>query len=180
VSTVLRMPAKTKRFGQRKVRAAAQKAYVRSPANIQLHGHRVTGPAGKHCGVTQVKTDIAGQRFVVRVVKEGLHKGDPYEPLLRSISKTGGRTTPAVSRRANQGGGHKRNYRVIDFKARQGRRGGEDRAAGIRSEIARRTWHSWCIRTAIGVTILAPKHAQPGDAIMAGTDAPIKPAMRCR
>ena len=64
----------------------------------------------------KLKPTSPGQRFVVRVVKEGLHKGDPYEPLLEPFKKRGGRNNQGRITTRHQGGGHKRYYRVIDFK----------------------------------------------------------------
>jgi large subunit ribosomal protein L2 len=64
----------------------------------------------------KLKPTSAGQRFVVRVVREGLHQGDPYEPLLEPFRKRGGRNNQGRITTRHQGGGHKRYYRVIDFK----------------------------------------------------------------
>ena len=64
----------------------------------------------------KLKPTSAGQRFVVRVVKEGIHQGAPYEPLLEPFRKRGGRNNNGRITTRHQGGGHKRNYRVIDFK----------------------------------------------------------------
>ena len=58
----------------------------------------------------------AGQRFVVRVVNKDLHKGKPFEGLLRPKAKTGGRNNQGRITTRHQGGGHKKYYRVIDFK----------------------------------------------------------------
>ena len=58
----------------------------------------------------------AGQRFVVRVVHEGLHKGEPHTPLLARLKKNGGRNNAGRITTRHQGGGHKRHYRIIDFK----------------------------------------------------------------
>jgi len=122
----------------------------------------------------KLKPTSAGQRFVVRVVKEGLHQGDPYEPLLEPFRKRGGRNNQGRITTRHQGGGHKRYYRVIDFKRDKD---------GIAGKIERleydpnRTAYLALVLYTDGERryILAPKRAQVGDPIMSGADAPIKP-----
>jgi large subunit ribosomal protein L2 len=122
----------------------------------------------------KLKPTSAGQRFVVRVVKEGLHQGDPYEPLLEPFRKRGGRNNQGRITTRHQGGGHKRYYRVIDFKRDKD---------GVAGQIERleydpnRTAYLALVLYTDGERryILAPKRAQVGDPIMSGIDAPIKP-----
>jgi large subunit ribosomal protein L2 len=122
----------------------------------------------------KLKPTSPGQRFVVRVVNPSLHKGDPYEPLLEPYKKRGGRNNQGRITTRHQGGGHKRYYRVIDFKRDKD---------GIPGKIERleydpnRTAHLALVLYADGERryILAPKNAQVGDPIMSGVDAPIKP-----
>jgi large subunit ribosomal protein L2 len=122
----------------------------------------------------KLKPTSPGQRFVVRVVKQGLHQGDPYEPLLEPFGKRGGRNNQGRITTRHQGGGHKRYYRVIDFKRDKD---------GVPGRIERleydpnRSAHLALVLYADGERryILAPKHAQIGDPIMSGIDAPIKP-----
>jgi len=122
----------------------------------------------------KLKPTSPGQRFVVRVVKEGLHKGDPYEPLLEPFRKQGGRNNQGRITTRHQGGGHKRYYRVIDFKRDKD---------GVAGKIERleydpnRTAYLALVLYTDGERryILAPKRAQVGDPIMSGVDAPIKP-----
>jgi large subunit ribosomal protein L2 len=122
----------------------------------------------------KLKPTSAGQRFVVRVVKEGLHQGDPYEPLLEPFRKRGGRNNQGRITTRHQGGGHKRYYRVIDFKRDKD---------GIAGKIERleydpnRTAYLALVLYTDGERryILAPKRAQVGDPILSGADAPIKP-----
>jgi large subunit ribosomal protein L2 len=122
----------------------------------------------------KLKPTSAGQRFVVRVVRDGLHKGDPYEPLLEPFSKRGGRNNQGRITTRHQGGGHKRYYRVIDFKRDKD---------GVAGKIERleydpnRTAYLALVLYTDGERryILAPKRAQVGDPIISGVDAPIKP-----
>jgi large subunit ribosomal protein L2 len=122
----------------------------------------------------KLKPTSAGQRFVVRVVTEGLHTGDPHEPLLRPHHKRGGRNNQGRITTRHQGGGHKRYYRVIDFKRDKD---------GVPGRIERleydpnRSAHLALVLYADGERryILAPKTAKAGDPISSGVDAPIKP-----
>ena len=115
-----------------------------------------------------------GQRFVVRVVKDGIHRGDPFEGLLRPMPKRGGRNNQGRITTRHQGGGHKRYYRVIDFKRNKD---------GVAGKVERleydpnRTSYIALVLYTDGERryILAPKHLNPGDPIMSGVDAPIKP-----
>jgi large subunit ribosomal protein L2 len=125
-------------------------------------------PVKKH------KPTSPGQRFVVRVVPEGLHKGAPYEPLLTPLSKSGGRNNKGRISVRHRGGGHKRHYRIIDFKRKKD---------SIPGRIERfeydpnRSAHLALVLYADGERryILAPKRVKVGDIVQSGTDAPIKP-----
>ena len=66
--------------------------------------------------VVKRKPTSPGSRFVVKVVNPALHKGKPYAPLLATKSKNGGRNNQGRITTRHQGGGHKRRYRIIDFK----------------------------------------------------------------
>jgi large subunit ribosomal protein L2 len=122
----------------------------------------------------KLKPTSPGQRFVVRVVRDDLYKGEPYEPLLRPLPKRGGRNNQGRITTRHQGGGHKRGYRLIDFKRDKD---------GVAGKIERleydpnRTSHLALVLYADGERryILAPRHVKAGDAIMSGADAPIKP-----
>lgn len=66
--------------------------------------------------VVKQKPTSPGRRFVVKITTPGLHKGDPYAPLVEKRSKTGGRNNMGRITTRHRGGGHKHHYRVIDFK----------------------------------------------------------------
>ena len=122
----------------------------------------------------KLKPTSPAQRFVVRVVTEGLYKGPPVESLLRPLPRRGGRNNQGRITTRHQGGGHKRQYRVIDFKRNK------DGIAGRVENIEydpNRSAHLALVLYVDGERryILAPKHTKPGDAIMSGADAPIKP-----
>ncbi|MGC9129101.1 MAG: 50S ribosomal protein L2, partial [Acidithiobacillus sp.] len=66
--------------------------------------------------LVKTKPTSAGRRFVIRVVNPDLHKGAPYAPLVEPQSKSGGRNHYGRVTRRHQGGGHRRHYRVVDFR----------------------------------------------------------------
>ena len=67
--------------------------------------------------VKKFKPLTPGQRFRVAISREELTKGaQPEKSLLGTKSSTGGRNSDGHRTMRNRGGGHKRRYRVIDFK----------------------------------------------------------------
>jgi len=121
-----------------------------------------------------LKPTSPGRRFTVKVNTPGLHKGEPYAPLLEKLSKSGGRNNKGRITTRHRGGGHKRHYRVIDFKRNKD---------GIAATVERieydpnRSAHIALVLYADGERryILAPKGIKPGATIVSGSDAPIKP-----
>ena len=59
------------------------------------------------------------QRQLVIVVRSGLHKGKPVKALTEGLSKSGGRNNLGRITARFIGGGHKRTYRLVDFKRRK-------------------------------------------------------------
>jgi len=55
-------------------------------------------------------------RELVQVDKTSLWKGGPLKSLTKGISKTGGRNNQGRITSWHRGGGHKKLYRIIDFK----------------------------------------------------------------
>ena len=66
--------------------------------------------------IIKAKPTSPGRRFVVQIKSPELHKGAPYEPLLAPKNRTNGRNNQGRITTRHRGGGHKRHYRVIDFK----------------------------------------------------------------
>lgn len=124
--------------------------------------------------VTKLKPTSAGQRHVVRVTGQALHKGEPHRALLKKQGKSGGRNSAGRITVRHRGGGHKRRYRLIDFKRDKD---------GVPGKIERieydpnRTARIALVLYADGERryILSPKGVQVGDPIIAGDAAPIKP-----
>ena len=64
----------------------------------------------------KTKPTSPGRRFVLNIKTENLHKGRPHKPLVSGLKKSGGRNNYGRMTTRHQGGGHKRLYRIIDFK----------------------------------------------------------------
>jgi large subunit ribosomal protein L2 len=122
----------------------------------------------------KLKPTSPGQRFVVRVVTPELHKGRPHEALLAPLRKTGGRNNQGRITTRHKGGGHRRHYRIIDFK--RDKDGVPGRVERIEYD-PNRSAHLALVLYKDGERryILAPKRVRVGDPIMSGTESPIKP-----
>ncbi|NNJ94911.1 MAG: 50S ribosomal protein L2 [Halobacteria archaeon] len=121
----------------------------------------------------KAKPTSPGRRFVVGVSTPDLHKGKPHEALVSSKSRSGGRNNAGRITTRHRGGGHKRRYRVIDFRRNK---------TGITAKVERieydpnRSAHLALLLYADGERryILAPKGVKVGDEIRNGSNAPIK------
>ncbi|CAN7325713.1 MULTISPECIES: 50S ribosomal protein L2 [unclassified Rhizobium] len=58
-------------------------------------------------------------RQLVIVDRSGLHKGKPVKSLTEGLSSKGGRNNQGRVTARYQGGGHKKSYRMVDFKRRK-------------------------------------------------------------
>ncbi len=59
------------------------------------------------------------QRGLILVDRSGLWKGKPVKSLTQGLSGSGGRNNTGRTTARRRGGGHKRRYRLIDFKRRK-------------------------------------------------------------
>src|SRR5487761_557562 len=66
--------------------------------------------------VIQLNPRTPGQRFMQLADFSGLTKKAPEKRLLEPLSKSGGRNNRGRMTVRHRGGGHKRRFRVIDFK----------------------------------------------------------------
>lgn len=66
--------------------------------------------------VRKLKAITPGQRFRVVNGFDAITTDKPEKSLLRPIKKTGGRNSQGKMTMRNRGGGHKRRYRIIDFR----------------------------------------------------------------
>ena len=116
-----------------------------------------------------------GLRQLVIVDRSGLYKGKPEKSLTEGLSSKGGRNNTGRVTVRFRGGGHKRTYRVVDFK-RRGRLG--DTATVQRVEYdPNRTAYIALIAYDDGekAYILAPQRLAAGDKVTAAEQADIKP-----
>ena len=70
-------------------------------------------------GIRKYKPTSPGRRFLTGSDFEEVTKTTPEKSLLDKISKTGGRNNNGRVTSRHIGGGHKRRYRIIDFKRRK-------------------------------------------------------------
>jgi large subunit ribosomal protein L2 len=66
--------------------------------------------------IRNYKPTSAGRRFQSVQTFDEITTDRPYKPLTESLSRSGGRNSSGELTSWWRGGGHKRNYRVIDFK----------------------------------------------------------------
>lgn len=115
-----------------------------------------------------------GTRQLVIVDRSGLYKGKPVKGLTEGLTKSGGRNNYGRVTARFIGGGHKRAYRIIDFKRRK---------FGVAATVERleydpnRTAFIALIRYEDGELsyILAPQRLAVGDQVVAGESVDVKP-----
>ncbi len=66
--------------------------------------------------VKKLKPVTPGQRYKIKSTFEGITTDKPEKSLLAPINKSGGRNNQGRMTLRYMGGGHKRRYRIIDFK----------------------------------------------------------------
>ena len=124
-------------------------------------------------GIKKYKPITPGQRGMTVSTFEEVTKTKPEKSLTKSMSKHAGRNSHGKITVRHRGGGHKKKYRIIDFKRNKD---------GIEGKIAAREYDP--NRTAnIALVhykdgekryIIAPRNLEVGDVIMSGADADIK------
>ncbi len=67
-------------------------------------------------GIKTYKPTTSSQRFKTGFDFEDITKKEPEKTLIKILTKTGGRNSKGRMTCRHKGGGHKRRYRVIDFK----------------------------------------------------------------
>lgn len=122
-----------------------------------------------------LKPVTPGQRFKTKIDRSTIYKGEAYAPLCEKKNRINGRSKASgritVRRR---GGGHKKHYRIIDFKRNKD---------GIPARVERieydpnRTANIALVLYADGERryIIAPNKLTVGQTVFSGPDAPIKP-----
>ena len=115
-----------------------------------------------------------GRRFQTSSDFSDITKSSPERTLLAPSSKSGGRNNYGRKTSRHRGGGHKRRYRVVDF--RRVKDGVAGRVAAIEYD-PNRTCRIALIHYTDGekAYILAPKGLSVGDTVMSGQGADIRP-----
>jgi large subunit ribosomal protein L2 len=120
------------------------------------------------------KPTTPGQRQLVLVDRSGLHKGAPVKSLTEGKPATGGRNNNGRITSRFRGGGHKKSYRVVDFK-----RARFDAPAKVeRLEYdPNRTAFIALVKYDDGelAYILAPQRLAAGDIVVSGEYVDVKP-----
>ncbi len=122
----------------------------------------------------KVKPTSSGRRSVVKLVNPDLHKGKPHQPLLEKKSKKAGRNNTGRITVRHQGGGHKQQYRIIDFR--------RDKDS-VPAKVERLEYDPnrsanlalLCYADGERRYIIAPKGVSAGTQLVSGVEAPIKP-----
>ncbi|OYW13380.1 MAG: 50S ribosomal protein L2 [Rhodospirillales bacterium 12-54-5] len=125
------------------------------------------------------KPTTPGQRQLVLIDRSDLYKGKPVKKLVESLNGTGGRNNAGRITSFQKGGGHKKAYRVIDFK----RTKFDVPATVDRLEYdPNRSAFIALITYTDGeqAYILAPQRLSAGDTVVAGEKADIKPGNAMR
>jgi len=66
--------------------------------------------------IRKYKPTSAGRRFQSVQTFDDITTSEPYKPLVETLERSGGRNNQGHLTSWWRGGGHKRNYRIIDFK----------------------------------------------------------------
>jgi large subunit ribosomal protein L2 len=124
--------------------------------------------------IRRYKPTSAGRRFMTVSTFEEITKKEPEKSLTEKLTKRGGRNNYGRVTTRHQGGGHKRRYRVVDFKRRKD---------GIPAKVAaieydpNRSARIALLHYADGAKsyILAPARLQVGATVESGPGSDIKP-----
>ncbi|MBA2649162.1 MAG: 50S ribosomal protein L2 [Legionella sp.] len=118
------------------------------------------------------KPTSPGKRGELRVVHHNIHKGKPHAALVDKVKKTGGRNNQGRITVRHIGGGHRQQYRIIDFKRNKD---------GIVGRVERLEYDP--NRTALIALIvykdgeksyiIAPANLEKDALVVSGADAPI-------
>ena len=120
------------------------------------------------------KPTSAGRRFMTVSTFEEITKSKPDKALTQKLSKKGGRNNRGRITTRHQGGGHKRRYRVIDFKRQKD--GVPAKVAAIEYD-PNRSARIALLHYADGAKsyILAPARLRVGATVESGPNADIRP-----
>ncbi|MFL5346491.1 MAG: 50S ribosomal protein L2 [Hyalangium sp.] len=126
-------------------------------------------------GIKKYKPTSAARRLMTVSDFADITKDTPEKKLTAPLKRSGGRNVHGHITRRHQGGGHKRRYRVIDFKRRD-KDGVPAKVASVEYD-PNRTANIALLHYADGEKryILAPVGLAVGDTLFAGASADIRP-----
>ena len=124
--------------------------------------------------IKKCKPTTASQRFMSYVAHESGNKNHPHKPLLAKKNRRGGRNNRGVMAVRHRGGGHKRRYRIIDFRREK---------VGVPAKVETLEYDPnrsanialVCYRDGERRYILGPKGLKVGDTVVASPEADILP-----
>jgi large subunit ribosomal protein L2 len=124
--------------------------------------------------VKKYKPTSPGRRTMTRIIRESGATNEPHKPLLRKLSKHAGRNNRGTISIRHRGGGHKRRYRIIDFKRNK---------IGIPAKVERLEYDPnrsadialLCYADGERRYILAPRGLALGQTVLASPEADILP-----
>jgi large subunit ribosomal protein L2 len=125
-------------------------------------------------GIKRVKPTSAGRRFQTFSDFKEITKSEPEKSLVKILKSSGGRNCYGRITSRHRGGGHKRYYRIIDFK--RDKDGIPAKVASIEYD-PNRSARIALLNYVDGEKryILAPLNLKVGDTISSGPEADIKP-----
>ena len=120
------------------------------------------------------KPTTPGQRGLVQVDRAALYSGKPVKKLTEGLTKSGGRNNAGRITARRRGGGHKRSYRIIDFKRQK---------FDMEATVERLEYdpnRSACIALITYTDgeqayIIAPQRLAAGDKVVSGDSVDVKP-----
>ncbi len=123
--------------------------------------------------IKKSKPTSPGRRFRSWVSRDDLHKGGPHAALLQAKKQKSGRNNQGRITSRQRGGGHKKHYRLIDFKRTKD---------GVPAKVEtieydpNRSANIALVLYADGERkyIISPEGLSPGDEIVSGEGSPIK------
>ena len=118
------------------------------------------------------KPTSPGRRFRIKISNPELYKGKPCSSLVQKSKKTGGRNNQGRITTRHIGGGHKKRYRIIDFKR------DKDNIAAKVERLEYDPNRNANIALLLYIDgerryIIAPKNLKQGDSVMSGKDSSI-------
>ncbi|MDH3281484.1 MAG: 50S ribosomal protein L2 [Gammaproteobacteria bacterium] len=124
--------------------------------------------------LAKLKPTSPGRRGTVRVERSGLHRGDPHKALLEPKKSIDGRNNLGRITVRHRGGGHKRKYRVVDF--RRDKDGIPGRVERLEYDPNRGANLALVVyQDGERRYILAARGTEVGRPVMSGREAPIAP-----